>query len=164
MWCKANTKNAPKPSGAMNMGYDDICSLLECLSISTDELLASDAIQPRSLSTQMVVDDAIYTPPPPIPVAMGIGPPSNNTSGTQSSVEWYRQLLSATRDEVQVVLKRMRELEFSKETIQYPDLFGQIQNSQERAILSERLALLTHHQDALSEALYIEETMLYYGE
>jgi len=161
-----------QPFGSVTVGYDDVCSLLGSLSISTDQLRGGTAqaglgasVAGRQLDhPQMDLDSAIISPPRPNNAAIKIEPPSINPPGTKSSIEWYQQLLATTRNEIQAVLKRMRDLETSGEVIQYPDLLGQIQNSQERAALSERLALLTHHQDALTEALYFEETMLYYGD
>ena len=100
------------PFGSVSVTNDDICSLLGSLSISTDQL-RSGATQAglgtvevsagRRLDPQMDLDSII----PPSNGAIKIEPPSNNPSGTRSSVEWYQQLLATTRDEIQTVLKKV---------------------------------------------------------
>lgn len=151
---------ASTPLRSANIRYDDICSLLGCLSISTEQLQGgADQAGPGKLDPQMDLDSMTS----PSNMTLKTEPPSDSTlAGATDSVEFYQRLLVATGNEIQNLLKRMRELETSGGAVQYPDLLSQIQNSQERAALSERLALLTHHQDALTEALYIEETMHYY--
>lgn len=97
------------PLRPMNVRYDDICSLLGCLSISTDQFQGGpdqaglgpvEVSAGGKLDPQMDLDSSNTT--------LKIDPPSDSTlAGTTDTVEFYQHLLVATGNEIQNVLKRV---------------------------------------------------------